>query len=192
MDIEGLTYIENFISAEEAALLVTEIDKQEWQTSLKRRVQQYGPVYDYTTKRLKHELFAKTDWLASTLQKINDLKLFSKEPEQVIINEYTRLQGISRHIDSPLFGPVVASLSLGEKAIMTFGQYGSPILKRKELGDNSLLVLSGEARNNWWHCIPDYIPTDKLKDPAENFINIRERRVSITLRTVLQMPQPTS
>lgn len=192
MDIEGLTYIENFLSAEEAANLIAEIDKQEWQTSLTRRVQQYGPVYDYTSKRLKPEIVAKPDWLASTIQKVNDLKLFPKEPEQVIINEYTRLQGISRHIDAPVFGPVIASISLCESAVMMFGQYGSPVGKRKELGVNSLLVLSGPARHDWWHCIPDYVPTEKIKDPRENFVNVKNRRVSITLRTVLQMPRPTS
>lgn len=183
MDIEGLTYIENFLSAEEASELLAEIDKQEWQTSLKRRVQQYGPVYSYTTKKLEPELKSIPNWLKTVTNSVDQLKLFPEEPTQVIINEYVTGQGIARHIDSPLFGPVIASLSLCESAIMAFRQFQSSLGCSKELKPNSLIVLANEARFKWDHSIDPYVD----KEP-----NVKNRRVSITLRTVLQMPQPTS
>ena len=45
--INGLDYIEDFITEEESKILVDFIDKQEWNKELKRRTQHYGYMYDY-------------------------------------------------------------------------------------------------------------------------------------------------
>lgn len=153
--ISGLEYIPNFIDDEQAAKYISSIESGNWQHSLKRRVQQYGPIYNYTTKKLDATIESIPEWL-------NDDKW-----NQIIINEYLPGQGISKHIDSPLFGPVVASLSLLSDTIMKLGKYNE---EEKEilLEKNSLLILSGEARKDWWHMIP----------------NVKEKRYSITFRTI--------
>lgn len=165
--INGLTYIDDFISEEESKLLLGVIDSHPWQTSLKRRVQQYGPVYDYTTKSLKEKYFPIPEFIKSTISKIDELNLFQTQPNQIIINEYLSGQGIAKHIDSAYFGSTVASLSLCSSTIMLLGQYGGEEFNQ-ELKTNSIIVLAGEARTKWYHSIP----------------TVSERRVSVTFRTV--------
>lgn len=164
----GLHYIPDWISPEEEERLLSEIEKSPWELSLKRRVQQYGPVYDYSTKKLNYEI-AKS--IPSWLELPPIVPLFKDViPAQIIVNEYKPKQGITRHIDSPLFGPVVGSLSLLSDTDMLIGQWQD---KKSEfpikLARRSLLVLSGEARSQWYHCVP----------------SVDERRISITFRTVL-------
>lgn len=50
IDISGLSYIPDFISAQEQACLLSQIDQQPWLTDLKRRVQHYGYKYDYKAR----------------------------------------------------------------------------------------------------------------------------------------------
>ncbi|MEY4902758.1 MAG: hypothetical protein RLZZ292_573 [Bacteroidota bacterium] len=51
-DIEGLTYVPNFISSQEEKDLINHIDNEIWLTDLKRRVQHYGYKYDYKARRI--------------------------------------------------------------------------------------------------------------------------------------------
>lgn len=164
--IPGLTYIENWITTDEETFLVEKIDASQWQLSLKRRVQQYGPVYDYSTRRLIKPYAEMPDWIVNLFPKL--LPHFSAEPDQVIINEYTCGQGITRHIDSPLFGLTVASISLLSSTPMLVGQYNGdeayfPLERR------SIVIMKDDMRNKWFHCIP----------------RVAERRISITFRTTL-------
>lgn len=70
-------------------------------------------------------------------------------PDSVAVNEYTRLQIISPHTDSPAFGDV-AILSLLADTIMRFtsstGEVRDFLLPRY-----SLAIVSGELRNSWRH-----------------------------------------
>lgn len=47
VQMEGLTYVENFITNEEERELLEHIDRGQWLFDLKRRVQHYGYKYDY-------------------------------------------------------------------------------------------------------------------------------------------------
>lgn len=51
----GLTYLENYISEDEASRLVQEINAAPWRTDLKRRVQHYGHRYDYKARKARRE-----------------------------------------------------------------------------------------------------------------------------------------
>lgn len=169
--IPGLKYLEKWLSSEEETELLAHINNSEWETSLKRRVQQYGPVYNYTTKKLNKAPWKEIpSWIKDVFySRLMDINYFDEEPAQLIINEYEPGQGITRHIDSPIFGDTIASLSLLSDATMDIGQYEkeeiSFILARR-----SLMVFRGEARYNWYHCIPP----------------VSEKRISITFRTLKQ------
>jgi alkylated DNA repair dioxygenase AlkB len=166
--MEGLIYIPDLLVQKTVDQVLSHIEAAPWQSSLTRRVQQYGPVYNYSTKKLDEPVAEIPEWLQELVIKpIKLLNVFHKLPDQVIINEYMPGQGISRHIDSPLFGPVVGSISLLSDSPMIFGRYGGsehPV----QLAKNSIALLTGAARSDWYHMIP----------------SVKDRRVSITLRTI--------
>lgn len=165
--IPGLTYVPNWIDEDTEKKLLEKIEAGVWETTLQRRVQQFGPMYNYSNRKLKPALQEIPSWIKDELYS-GLSKWFEKEPDQIIINEYKRGQGITKHVDAVVFGPTIASLSLLNNTDMTFGQYhGSEI--KKTLERRSLVVLSGEARRDWYHYIAP----------------VSERRISITFRTVL-------
>lgn len=122
--------------------------------------------------------------------------MFSLSNLHLLINEYMPGQGIMPHTDSSLvFGEWVAILSLSADCIMKFTQNEDNEVRSAEkeiefyLPKNSLLILSGEARHNYKHSI-----SKDLDENGYDYINCkkvrvhRERRVSLTFRTVLQFP----
>ena len=163
--IQGLKIVENWISPEEEALYLEAIRNGVWERSLKRRVQQFGPIYNYGTKILDAEQKPLPSWMENSFQRL--VEPFGRRPEQVIVNEYKVGQGISRHIDSPRFGPVIASLSLLSDATMEMGIYNGEKMMIP-LPRRSIAIMEKDARNKWYHAISNV--------PAE--------RISITFRTV--------
>lgn len=162
----GINLIKDFIPEEQELALIKQIDEQEWLHLYQRRVQHYGYLYEYRTRGLKR-LYTPEDkskgipsWL---VPKGLDTHLI---PEQIIVNEYLHLQGITPHTDACCFGPVIASLSLGADTVMTFE--GDIISANLKLPRRSLLVLSGKGRYKYKHSIK----------------HAGDRRVSITYRTL--------
>lgn len=181
--INGLTYISGYISPESGTQLLSRIDEAPWRADLKRRVQQYGYRYDYKARRVGREdyLGPLPEWLEGICGRLVDDALFSKFPEQAIVNEYLPGQGIAPHIDCPpCFGDTVASLSLGSQCVMEFSEpHADRSRYRLCLEPNSLLVLSGEARYRWRHAI-----RPRKIDDIDGERAIRGRRVSVTFRTI--------
>lgn len=138
--------------------IIPYLDTLPWDTTLKRRTQQYGARYDFRSSKLH---------VAPSLPTALALQLGDVTFTQCIVNEYVGKQGIGKHIDAPCFGPVIAILSLGDPCRMVFrrGKEKHSIL----LPHNSLLVLSGEERYEWTHEIS-----------GQTF----HRRVSLTYRTI--------
>lgn len=98
IDISGLSYISDFISAQEHDFLLAQIDQQAWLTDLKRRVQHYGYKYDYKARTIGNGAYLGPlpDWLSSVSKKLHDDGI---APDQAIVNEYLPGQGLSAHID---------------------------------------------------------------------------------------------
>ena len=180
--ISGLSYIPDFITAREERALMDEIDAQPWMDDLKRRVQHYGYRYDYKARGVFDDSYLGPlpEFLGGVAGELCP-SFFSKHPDQAIVNEYLPGQGISAHIDcAPCFGEVIASLSLGSAVIM---QFIHPETNQKEslyLEERSLLVLSGDARYLWQHCIPA-----RKSDVVQGVKIERSRRLSVTFRSVL-------
>lgn len=183
INISGLTYIPDFISAQEQDSLLSQIDQQPWLTSLKRRVQHYGYKYDYKARAVGNDSYLGSlpIWLSSLAEKLHDNKVFPSLPDQVIVNEYLPGQGISAHIDCvPCFADTIASLSLGSPCIMDFSNPKTGEKKSIVLEERSLIALSGPARYEWQHAIPA-----RRSDILNGIKTERARRVSLTFRNVI-------
>lgn len=185
--IPGMHYLPDFMDAQTEAALLATIDQQSWLNDLKRRVQHYGWRYDYKARGITQDLRigAIPDWLTGLCERLSAEGIFCRTPDQVIINEYQLGQGISAHIDCvPCFGDTIASLSLGSACVMDFTHANTGEKQSRLLEPRSLLILSGDARYHWQHAIPAR-KTDKWQGQTI----LRARRISLTFRTVLALPQ---
>ena len=178
--IKGLYYKEDFLSTDEEVAILSQIEKEEWDSSLKRRVQHYGYIYDYKKKNIsqdsrKGEL---PDWLLTLEKKIKTTFNIEQSFDQVIINEYEPGQGISNHIDCvPCFEDVIVSVSLLSSCVMQFSKNS----EKHEiiLNPRSILLLSRDARYLWKHGIKAV-----KNDQWQNTVIPRKRRISITFRKI--------
>ena len=182
-EIPGLNYIPDYINAEEQKQLLEIIDKQEWSTQLKRRVQHYGYRYEYQKRTLTSASYLGElpNWANQLGQRLVRDRVTPTPPDQLIVNEYLPGQGITNHVDCvPCFGNTIISLSLGSRCVMNLThpptQTQIPIL----LSPGSLLVLQGVARYQWQHGIPAR-KTDQYQEKKL----VRSRRVSLTFREVV-------
>jgi len=178
--INGLFYIPNYLNPVEHDELMQHIDQAVWLTLLRRRVQHYGYLYNYKSKTLsKSDYLGKLPLWAQTLaERLYADRLMSKPADQVVVNEYKPGQGIAPHVDCvPCFGGDIISISLGSACLMDFTRGGDKHALLLE--PRSLLVMRGEARYQWRHGIAPR-KTDSIGDVEI----IRERRISVTLRSV--------
>lgn len=181
-EINGLTYVRNFICQSEHDLLLQKIDSEPWLTDLKRRVQHYGYKYDYANHKINRAMYIAPlpDWALDVANKLH--QSYSQTlPDQVIINEYEPGQGIANHTDcKTCFRDTIISLSLGSPCVMDFINTRQELKKSLFLEPRSLIVLRGEARYEWNHGI-----AKRKSDKWQGEIIKRERRVSLTFRTVI-------
>ena len=182
-EISGKEYISNYITTGEAENLRKRIDKETWLDDLKRRVQHYGYKYDYKARRIDETMLIGElpDWGSELAKRFCAEGKFSREPNQLIVNEYKSGQGISRHIDcEPCFDETIISLSLGSPVIMNFINSADKDDKREQpLEARGLLILTHEARYKWLHEIParkNHI-IDGFKRPLEHTISLTFRCV---------------
>ncbi len=175
--IDGLKYLPQYLSPEEQKILLDEIDSQEWNTELRRRVQHYGYKYSYKNRSIDRTMVAPAflpacDVLAG---KLTEDGIFKTKPDQLIVNEYMPGQGIAPHIDCvPCFGKEIVSISLGWEYPMVFLKDGRK--HEVSLAVGSLISLTGPARYKWTHSI--------ASRKEDNGIQ-RQRRVSLTFRNVI-------
>lgn len=153
-NIPGLFSAEGVISPEQEATLLEAIQTSPWDTTLSRRVQQYGHSYVYKSEDRKVQ--PVPPWAAELFKQCRvalPIPETSLDNLQVIVNEYLPGQGISKHVDNPRqFGEWVLTVSLGSPATMIFskGEAEVPIL----LSRCSAYLMTGEARYKWKHAIP--------------------------------------
>lgn len=182
MPIEGLRYIEDFLTEAEESRLLEAIDREPWSTELWRRVQHYGYRYDYKGRSVdaSQSLGLLPDWAQPVARRLHDARYMGQAPDQLIVNEYQPGQGIGAHVDAAPFGPDICSVSLGSSCVMDFAEIGGLGRESLVLAPRSLLVLSGPARYHWKHAIP-VRGSDRIGD-----VDVpRARRVSLTFRTVV-------
>lgn len=181
--VEGLKYVQKFVSASDESKLLAASDTEPWLSDLKRRVQHYGYRYAYKARIVDPSMYLGPlpNWIHPLAARLVSEGHMPTIPDQVIVNEYMPGQGISSHVDCvPCFGPVLCSLSLGSQCVMDLACVESGEKQSIFLEPRSLLVLSGDARYKWRHAIPGR-KTDKFSGQTI----LRGRRVSLTFRTVV-------
>jgi alkylated DNA repair dioxygenase AlkB len=184
--INGLKVFFDFITKKEESELLNNIDKNEWLSDLKRRVQHFGYKYDYKARRIDKTFYIGEipNWMTVLCNRLQEQKIIAFNPDQAIINEYVDDQGIASHIDcEPCFGDTIISISLGGQCVMNFQrevttkeQDKIPLL----IPARTLIVMTEEARFNWYHGIPS-----RKSDKFNSEVHKRQRRVSITFRKVI-------
>eukprot|EP01090_Pellita_catalonica_P021873 TRINITY_DN8301_c0_g1_i1.p1 TRINITY_DN8301_c0_g1~~TRINITY_DN8301_c0_g1_i1.p1 ORF type:complete len:255 (+),score=54.89 TRINITY_DN8301_c0_g1_i1:1024-1788(+) len=184
--IPGLIYFKDFLSKGEEERLMADVDACKWSESISRRTQHYGYEFSYYDRENKINTLSKIADFPEHTQVISD-KIYELGDlpcrfDQLIINEYYPGQGIGAHVDNKrFFGSHIASVSLGSDCVMKFQNVTTNEIKHILLARRSLVVMFGEARDNWRHEI------ERNKVDEFNGITIRRsRRVSLTYRTVIE------
>ena len=187
VEIEGLVYIDNFITLDEEKELIEIINNLSWLNELSRRVQHYGYRYDYKRRIIDNSLKigALPFWMSKLAVRLFEQGHIDEIPDQVIINEYLPGQGITDHIDcEPCFGNTIISLSLASPVNMIFTNvldtnYTISQKINLLLMPRSIVILSKNARYNWKHGIK----ANKRYEMNGRLFQ-RETRLSLTFRKV--------
>ncbi|WP_287459623.1 alpha-ketoglutarate-dependent dioxygenase AlkB [Sphingomonas sp.] len=158
--VAGLRKRDEFITAEEEAALIGQIDAvdlspfkfQQW--TGKRLTRSFGWSYDFESGR-----FAPTDpipdWLAPIKARAARFAgLETDDLVQALLIRYDPGAGIGWHKDRPVFEHVVG-LSLGNVATLRLRRRTDRGFDRAsaELAPRSIYHLSGEVRHHWEHSI---------------------------------------
>jgi alkylated DNA repair protein (DNA oxidative demethylase) len=174
--IEGLAYVEEFVSAGEERDVLAHLERLELSPVVmhgqesRRTVRHFGLDYDYSSR----DLAPSEPWpepLAWLLER--SAALIEREPEdiaQILVSRYPPGAGIGWHRDAPMFGSKIAGVSLLGGSRMRFQRTveGERETGAIELAPRSAYVLAGAARWSWQHSIPA----------------TKELRWSITFRTL--------
>lgn len=172
----GLIIVEDFLTTNEEEQLIELVDKAQWLNTLSRRVQHHGWKYDYTLRKILKSSYlgALPEWAQTLAERLVAENLMPELADQVIVNEYLKDQGISKHVDCPTCfkGPIV-TISLCESWRMVFrrgkDKFETTLYRR------SAASLNGPARHEWTH----EIPSRKFEGATP-----RVRRISLTFRKV--------
>lgn len=188
-EIPGFALVHDFITEEEEKDLVQMIDETgRWNSELARRTQHYGWRYDYGSRRVNQAAYIGKlpEWAEKLGRRLHEEGHVQHLPDQLIVNEYVKNQGIAPHIDSSAFADGVAMISLLEAWEMDFLKDPRKLTRR--LDRRSVAVLSGEARYKWKHGI-----RKRKSEPADESSGgkriPRERRLSLTFRKVMDAPK---
>jgi alkylated DNA repair dioxygenase AlkB len=179
LGVPGLTYARGVLSRDEQDRVLAEVDAHSWASDLKRRVQHYGYKYDYKARAIDQSMFVGPlpPFAVEVARKLLALGLMAELPDQLIVNEYEPGQGITPHVDcEPCFKDTIATVSLGWAYEMEFLEVGSEAVRAALLEPGSALILSGDARYKWRHCI---------RQRRSDHGVARRRRVSLTFRNVI-------
>lgn len=177
--IEGLAYVPGFLTPSEQEHVLRHVDRQPWRNDLKRRVQHYGYRYDYKARRVDPSMFLGPlpPFAVPPANYLVERSLFTRLPDQLIVNEYLPGQGITAHVDcEPCFAGAIAMISLGWGYEMDFIHSQSREVRSILLAVGSALVISGDARYQWLH---------QIKARRSDRGIPRQRRVSLTFRNVV-------
>ncbi len=180
MEVPGLLLIKDFITESMESDLINEIEAQTWVVDYDRRLQYYGYRNELETPFDLVKFPVSIPPLVYQLsENIVDQKILLNQPDQVIINEYLPGQGIRPHKDRNYFDNQICGINLGSSCVMRFIKNGNAEIVDVFIPRRSLYVMQDEARSKWKHAIPP-----RKKDIIDGEIHHRERRLSITYRTV--------
>src|SRR5688572_3035585 len=174
---EGFSYIPDFLSISEEAILLDLISKISLQTFIfqgyeaKRKVASFGYDYNFEKRNLTkgQAIPEEFRWL---IDKVNAHLGTANDFAELLVTEYPPASVINWHRDAPPFD-IIVGISLLTDCTFRFRPHDKARQTRKAilsvpLQRRSLYVIQGEARSDWQHSI---LPVTRL-------------RYSITLRTL--------
>ena len=177
--VDGLTYIESFLPADEQQALLAELDKLTYAQETKMgnttkwaRVQ-FGYEYGSTSRKLASTKLYPA-FLFDFERKVRAACGESVRFDQCIITRYPARAGIGWHTDAPSFGDCICGVSLGAPARLQFRRPPTPPEKTAPVEyevtpvSGSLYVMRGSARWGYQHRVP----------------KVRDTRYSLTFRVV--------
>ena len=144
--------------------------------SSNRVAKHFGYEYNYVSKNIRIPTTPFTPnllALADLAEKHCAEKGLICKFNQCIINKYEIGEGITKHIDNPQYGPVIACFTFGSGAAMHFDEHEIYV----EPG--SLYIMSGPARTDYTH---------EMRKRKTDIVNgkrvARGIRYSVTFRNV--------
>ena len=174
---KGLTHISGAFTDDELVDVERALELQRWLTASQAMC--FSPLPPWVTRLgQKIKTLAIDGGVFPASDATDDAFAFS----QCIVNQYTKFDGLTPHVDLRVFGDVIVSLSMKSSVMMDFTHAtdASVPAVRVRLDPGDVLVLSGEARWTYAHGIaPADADTDVQTDDFE-----RGHRISITLRTM--------
>jgi len=181
----GFSYAAPFVDRHEADELTSHISQLEFSTFqmhgavARRRTAHFGWSYGYESRTGAPGRPIPAFLLELRTRLAEWAALRPGDFEEALLTEYAPGAGIGWHRDAPMFGDVIAGVSLGAAARMRFRPYVRPSARSADsaprrmsheltLDSGSAYLITGTARRGYEHSIP---PLDAL-------------RYSITFRTV--------
>jgi alkylated DNA repair protein alkB family protein 6 len=201
--LQNVFYIPNYVSISEGESLVSRIDEElpsdMWTNLGGRSLQNLGGI-PHPEGMHPEEL---PPCMQDTLQQITLSGIFpvGREPNHILLNSYSRGQGISGHQDGPLYSPTVAILTLSGPSMLQFWDDRSAALEWEPPAasimcmPNSLVIFEEEAYSAYWHGISK-TNFDTLAEHTMNLaalpgdpkmgdrVHRAGRRISLTMRHV--------
>ena len=176
--IDGIAYLPNYVGRGEHDQFVEVVDRSPWQRSLDHDVQVYGYSYDHR-QRAAYRIGDVPGWATPLAARLLQDGHIAQVPNQLVVNSYQPGEGFWDHIDQPVFGETILSVSLGSTCIMRFTREQPDAVEELLLEPGSLLVLTGQGRWEWKHGIPP-----RASDVWCGREYERTRRVSLTFRAI--------
>jgi alkylated DNA repair dioxygenase AlkB len=174
---EGMRYQEEFLSREEEAQLIAQIEQlplaamKYQQYEARRRVVNYGGKYDFSAQKLEAAP-PVPEWLAPLRKRAAAWAgIPPGELSQALVAEYTPGTPLGWHRDVPDHEDIIG-VSLLNEAMLKFRPYPHVVGKKSDVrkvlvAPRSIYLLRGAARWAWQHSVPA----------------VKLLRYSITLRT---------
>ena len=166
----GFFYQPEFVTVAEERQLVTEIERLDFKRVemrggvARRRVAHFGWSYGYYSRRTKPGEPLPAFLLPLRERAAGWARIVADEFAEALVTEYPPDATIGWHRDAPMFGDVIAGISLRGMSQMRFRPYVSPKEQRGlpprrathevELEPRSAYLISGEARRDFEHSIP--------------------------------------
>jgi alkylated DNA repair dioxygenase AlkB len=181
-DVPGLSYVPEYVTAEEERALLEAIDREPWLTDWQRRRQIHGLSYG-SARGEPQTVGPLPSWVLPLAERVRREGRVEDEIANVVVNEYLPGQGIGLHHDYPGFGETVVAVSLGSACLLDLVLPGEGRAAVLDVAPRSLWVLGGDARRDWQHGI-----AHRKTDVVAGRRRPRGRRVSVTMRTARRGP----
>lgn len=154
--IDGLSLLRNAVAAEAAERILRNLRCEvhaKWRHWRPFSRQDFGFEYDISSRGANPTTPIPPE-IRALFPPLREAGWQGDDPTQVIVTRYPRGGSLGAHIDSPVFGPEIAGISLGAEWPIHFsrGRHGQK--ENIPLPVLSAYVMREGARRDWFHRVP--------------------------------------